>query len=95
MRESTIEKKLVQTVRSRGGICPKWVSPGLDGVPDRMVLLPGGHMAFVEVKAPGKKPRTLQLARHRALQRLGYRVYVIDGIEQITPMLDEIGGRHG
>ncbi len=92
MRESTIEKYLVQAVKARGGICPKWVSPGLDGIPDRMVLLPDGHMAFVEVKAPGKKPRPLQLARHRTLRRLGYKVYIIDGIEQIQPMLDEIGG---
>ena len=95
MRESSIERKLVQAVKSRGGICPKWVSPGLNGVPDRIVLLPGGYMAFVEVKAPGKKPRVIQMARHRTLRRLGYKVYVIDGIEQITPTLDEIGGRHG
>lgn len=95
MRESSIERKLVQEVKTRGGICPKWVSPGLNGVPDRIVLLPRGDMAFVEVKAPGKNPRPIQLARHRALRRLGYKVYLIDAIEQITPTLDEIGGRHG
>ena len=91
-RESAIEKKLVQAVKSCGGICPKWVSPGFDGVPDRMVLLPGGRMAFVEVKAPGKKARPLQKLRHKTLRRLGYKVYVIDDAEHITPMLDEIGG---
>ncbi len=92
MRESMIEKKLVRAVKACGGICPKWVSPGLDGVPDRMILLPGGRMAFVEVKAPGKNPRPLQMVRHKKLRRLGYKVYVIDDVEQIASMLDEIGG---
>jgi len=57
-----------------------------------MILLPGGHMAFVEVKAPGKNPRPLQMVRHKNLRRLGYKVYVIDDVEQIASMLDEIGG---
>ena len=92
MREKTIEDKLVRTVKSAGGICPKFVSPGLDGMPDRIVLLPGGHMAFVEVKAPGRKPRPLQTARHRLLRALGFRVYVLDSIEQITVIISRIGG---
>lgn len=92
VRESEIEKKLVQAVKSCGGICPKWVSPGYDGVPDRMALLPNGRMAFVEVKASGKKARPLQKLRHKTLRRLGYKVYVIDSVELIQPMLDEIGG---
>lgn len=92
VRESEIEKKLVQAVKSCGGICPKWVSLGYDGVPDRMALLPNGRMAFVEVKASGKKARPLQKLRHKTLRRLGYKVYVIDSVELIQPMLDEIGG---
>lgn len=92
MRERTIEHKLVQAVKARGGICPKWVSPGLDGVPDRIILLPDGHIAFAELKAPGKNPRPLQMVRHKNLRRLGYKVYVIDDVEQIASMLDEIGG---
>ena len=90
MREKSIEQKLALMVKKRGGICPKWVSPGFDGVPDRIVLLPEGRIAFVEVKAPGKKPRPLQVARHKLLRSLGYRVYVIDGIEQIGGMLHEL-----
>lgn len=54
MREKQIEQKLVQAVKAKGGICPKLVSPGLDGMPDRMILMPGGQITFVEVKAPGK-----------------------------------------
>ena len=90
MREKSIEQKLSLMVKKRGGICPKWVSPGFDGVPDRIVLLPGGCVAFVEVEAPGKKPRPLQIARHKLLTRLGFKVYVLDNEEQIGGILDEI-----
>ena len=90
MKEATIERKLVSAAKVRGGICPKWVSPGYDGVPDRIVLLPGGKIGFVEVKAPGEKPRPLQLARHNLLRQLGFKVYILDGTDQIGGILDEI-----
>ena len=90
MREKEIEKKLTQAVKNMGGICPKLVSPGFDGMPDRIVLLPKGRMAFVEVKAPGESPRPLQMARHRLLRRLGFQVYILDSTEQIGVILDEI-----
>ena len=90
MREKEVEQKLVKAVKARGGICPKWVSPGFDGMPDRVILLPGGKIAFAELKAPGKKPRPLQIARHKVLMKLGFRVYVIDSVEQIGVILDEI-----
>ena len=57
---------------------------------DRLALLPGGRMAFVEVKAPGEKPRPLQLARHRQLRQLGFKVYVLDDEGQIGGIIDEI-----
>ena len=90
MRERDIEKRLVDAVRKRCGLCPKWVSPGLDGVPDRIILMPGGHVAFAELKAPGKKPRLLQLTRKAQLERLGFRVFIIDSEEQIGGMLHEL-----
>lgn len=90
MREKVIEQKLVAEVKKVGGICPKWVAPGFDGVPDRIAMFPGGKIAFVEVKAPGEKPRPLQRARHELLQKLGFRVYVLDEIEKIGGMIDEI-----
>ena len=90
--EKQIEQKLVRAVRSMGGICPKLVSPGMDGMPDRMVLLPGGRIAFAELKAPGKRPRPLQMRRMAQLSRLGFRVYVIDGPGQINEVLQTIGG---
>ena len=90
MYERTIEQKLAARVKAMGGIAPKFTSPGFDGMPDRLVLLPHGRMGLVELKAPGRTPRPLQLARHKLLRRLGFKVYVIDGIEQIDSVLEEI-----
>lgn len=90
VREKEIEKKLTLAVKKLGGICPKFVSPGFDGMPDRIVLLPMERFGFVEVKAPGKKPRPIQISRHKLLQRLGFKVYVLDSEEQIGGILDEI-----
>ena len=90
MREKIIEQHLVKAVKNSGGIAPKLVCPGFDGMPDRLVLLPGGKIGFVEVKAPGKEPRPLQVARHGLLWRLGFKVYVLDEPDQIGGILDEI-----
>ena len=90
MLEKTIERKLTVAVKKAGGIAVKFVSPSFDGMPDRLVLLPDGLIAFVELKAPGKRPRPLQEARHRLLRSLGFKVYVIDNPEQIGGMLDEL-----
>ena len=90
MREKQVEQKLVAEVRKRGGICPKFVSPGFDGMPDRIVLLPGRHFGFVVVKAPGEVPRPLQVSRHRLMEKLGFQVFVLDDPEKIGGILDEI-----
>ena len=92
MTEKYIEQKLVKAVKERGGIAPKFVSPGLDGVPDRIVLLPMGRMAFVELKAPGKKPRALQIKRMKQIAKLGFKCLVVDSKELAQTTLDEIGG---
>ena len=89
MREKYIEQRLVRAVKEKGGLCLKFVSPGFAGVPDRLVLLPHGRLAFVEVKAPGEKPRELQVARHRLLRRLGFKVYVLDDPKKIGEIIDE------
>ncbi len=90
MRENVIERQLAMAVKKMGGMAVKFVSPGLDGVPDRIVLLPDKKMAFVELKVPGKKLRPLQEKRKRQLEALGFPVYVIDRAEQIGGVLDEI-----
>ena len=73
-----------------GGIALKFVSPGFDGMPDRIVLLPDGHIGFVEVKSMGCKPRPLQLARHRLLRGLGFKVYLLDNEQQIGGIINAI-----
>ena len=81
MIEKQIENKLTMAVKKNGGIALKLVC---------LILLPDGHIGFAELKAPGKKPRPLQLSRHRLLRELGYRVYVIDDPKQIGGMIDEL-----
>ena len=73
-----------------GGRAVKFMSPGFDGMPDRLVLLPGGKCGFVEVKAPGKKPRALQVVRHEMLKTWGFKVYVADAKEQIEEIINDI-----
>ena len=90
MLEKTIERKLVAATKAIGGIAPKCVSPGYDGMPDRIILLPNGKIGFVELKAKGKKPRPLQEARHRLLRELGFKVYIIDNASDIENVLGEI-----
>ena len=90
MREKTIEQKLIRAVRQSGGLALKLVSPGFNGVPDRLLLFMGGKLAFCEVKAPGQKPRPLQVHRMEQLRDLGFKVFVIDGLDQIGGMIDEI-----
>jgi hypothetical protein len=78
MKESTIEAYLRDRVKELGGKAYKFVSPGNDGVPDRLVCLPGGQVVFVELKAPGKTPTKMQSFQHGRLQALGFQVWVID-----------------
>lgn len=81
MLEKDIESALCARVKSLGGLCEKFVSPGKRSVPDRIVTLPGGAIVFVEVKAPGKKPTDLQERDHARRKGLGCRVVVIDSME--------------
>jgi hypothetical protein len=92
MLEKEIEMQLVRAVKKMGGRAVKFMSPGFDGMPDRLVLLPGGKCGFVEVKAPGKKPRALQVVRHEMLRAWGFKVYVADAKEQIEEIINDICG---
>lgn len=90
MREKQIEKKLAGSAKAAGGLAVKFISPGFDGMPDRLVLLPEGRTAFVEVKAPGKAMRPLQIKRKRQLEALGFRVFCLNDPEQIGGIIGEI-----
>lgn len=94
--EQILEQKLKRAVEKRGGLCLKFISPSYAGVPDRLILIAFGKVAFVEVKAPGKKPRPLQVARINKIRSLGFLVYVLDKESDIEKILDEIeGGKNG
>ena len=90
MLEKQIERKLIEEIKKRDGIALK--QTGMAGIPDRLVLLPSGRYAFVELKAPGEKPRKLQELRMKQLKKLGFRTYVVDSIQKLGDILDEIGG---
>lgn len=83
MRETEIEKKFRQEVTRFGGVAYKLVSPGHSGMPDRLVLFPEGISGFVELKAPGRKPRREQELRIRELREKGFPALVVDNVEDI------------
>lgn len=87
MKENIIERYLIAEVKARGGIAPKWVSPGSAGVPDRLVFLPGGRVGALELKAPGQRPRPLQEAWLERLEALGVPVAWADGTEAVDSFL--------
>ena len=87
-REKEIENFLRNEIKKIGGRAYKWVSPGNSGVPDRICVLPRGHIFFVELKAPGKKTRPLQDMQIRNLEQLGHSVYVVDSREQIREVIE-------
>ena len=90
MLEKQIERKLTEEVKKLNGMCLKLTS--LAGIPDRLILLQGGKMAFVELKAPGEKPRKLQQVRIKQLRKMGFMCFVVDGTEMISDVLDSIEG---
>ena len=90
MREASIEKRLKNEVEKIGGKALKFVSPGVTGIPDRIVLLPGGKIIFIELKAPGKKLSPIQEYRAKELRALGFDVRCIDSVELIKEFINEI-----
>ena len=89
MLESLIEQHLVKEVNRRDGLCLKFNSQSMTGIPDRIILMKNGTVGFVEVKQKGKKPRPLQELM-KQLRRLGFKVYTLDEKEKIGEILDEI-----
>lgn len=88
--EKVTERKLNTEVKARGGWSLKLVPTFVSGLPDRMVLMPGGKIIFVEVKSEGRKPTMRQELVHKQLRALGFAVHVIDKAKQIEEVLDEI-----
>lgn len=92
MLERDVENHLREEVKRLGGVAFKFVSPGNDGVPDRLVCLPGGQIAFIELKAPGKKPTPLQVRQMERLQELGFSAMVLDSIEAVDEFTQTMKG---
>lgn len=90
MQERTIEEYLRDRVKAAGGRAYKFVSPGNTGVPDRMILLPGGRIIFAELKAPGKKPSPVQKLQHEKIKKLGFEVLVIDNKTAVDELISRI-----
>lgn len=90
MNETAIENYLRDEVKKFGGIAYKFTSPSRRSVPDRLVLVPGGQVCFVELKATGKKPSEAQLREHKRLEDMGHPTFVIDskgGVDEFIDML--------
>ena len=90
--EKKFEQKLVKAVRDIGGLALKFVSPGCDGVPDRLILIAYGKVAFVEVKAKGKKPRPIQIRRINQIKNLGFLVFILDDEKDIPSIIQQVKG---
>ncbi|MDR1705185.1 MAG: VRR-NUC domain-containing protein [Clostridiales bacterium] len=88
--EKALERKLREAVKKAGGLAVKLTPVGLTGMPDRLILLPGGRVAFAEIKSAGKKPTALQQTRIAALRVLGFTAAVIDGEERLKGFLEEL-----
>ena len=90
MLEKDVESKLIKPVKDMGGLCLKFVTPGFTGVPDRIILLPGAHILFVETKKPGKKERPRQTLVQGILRRLGFKVYsTVDSAAKVAAIIDD------
>ena len=90
MREYVVENEFVKAVRKAGGVAYKLNSLTANGLPDRRVLFPLGKTLFVELKAPGKQMRPLQVKRRRQLQNLGFPVLCIDRFSHIKPVIEAV-----
>jgi hypothetical protein len=90
MQEANVEKYLIRYVKDKGGLCLKFISASMRGLPDRIVILPQGKIFFIELKAKGKKPRPEQTRVHKLFSSLGVKVYTADSKEKVRSVVDEV-----
>lgn len=93
MTEKLLEKKLREEVKKLGGLALKFFSASFTGMPDRIILMPGGKVAFAEIKTTGKKPTKQQELRIKMLSRYGFDARVIDDLKSLNGLLE--GLRNG
>lgn len=87
--ENDVENYLIRQIEKLGGLCYKWTAPSVKGVPDRIVLI-RGQCIFVELKAPDKKARKLQLYRHKQIQEQGFEVKVLDSKDKVREWVKDL-----
>jgi hypothetical protein len=85
-----LERKLNAQVKRMGGLALKFFPVSFTGMPDRIALLPGGRIWFIEIKTTGKKPRARQRIVHEMLSKLGFHVRVIDNIPSLEDVVEEM-----
>lgn len=90
MREQEIEQKLREAVKRMGGRAYKFISPGNVGVPDRIVIMPGGQVIFVELKTEVGRLTPVQKAQIGYLEGLGQDVRVLYGVDDVKSFIDEL-----
>ena len=90
MLESAIEKRMTRRVKDKGGLCLKWAASGTAGVPDRIILLPGGRVIFAELKQAGMDLRELQKYRREQLENLGFEVWALRGTDELEAFFREV-----
>lgn len=88
--EKLVEHKLVELVKINNGVCIKLLCDQLIGLPDRLCLFPGHKIAFAELKTTGQKPRRIQVYMHKKLRALGFRVEVIDTVEDVISFVEDM-----
>lgn len=88
--EKTLERKLAAAVKQRGGLCLKLWGLSIAGFPDRIILLPGGRVYFIELKSTGKKPSPLQQSRIKLLRKLGFYATVISDNDMYLQFINKI-----
>jgi len=91
--EKDVEKYLHDRVKKVGGYCMKMENiPGFNGIPDRLVLLPGGLVAFVEVKRQDGSLSTIQKYRIQKLKDIGIKVYVAYSKQDVSKIIKNMNG---
>lgn len=89
--EKVLERRLKQEVEKSGGLCLKFESPGCNGVPDRIIIMPGGRIYFAELKDAGKRERPIQMYVQQRLREMGCTVFShVDGPAALARLLAEI-----
>ena len=88
--EKVLEAELRERCKALGWMCIKLTSQYQRGLPDRLILMPGGRVCFAEIKTTGKKPTALQRVTHERLRALGYRVEVVDTTESLENLIVEL-----